>query len=175
MALTLVVEDGTGLSTANSYCSLADADAYHERRLHSQVWRQVADPASQDQKKAALVWATRLLDEQCDWLGSRSTLTQALGWPRRDVLGRFGDEFYDSDEVPQVVKEATAELARLLIEEDRPRKSEESMNLTSKSASGKSKSYGPRDNRRGAFLPPSVLSLLGPFTRTRSSFRVVRV
>ena len=38
MADTLVVEDGTGKTTANTYISLDDADTYHENRLHVSDW-----------------------------------------------------------------------------------------------------------------------------------------
>jgi hypothetical protein len=38
MAATFVVEDGTGLATANSYLSEADADTYHENHDYPLAW-----------------------------------------------------------------------------------------------------------------------------------------
>ncbi len=49
-----------GASNANSYCSRADGDAYHEAHLYASAWT----GATADQKDAALFWATRLLDEK---------------------------------------------------------------------------------------------------------------
>ena len=54
--LTLVKEDGTGKSDANSYASVADADAYHEGHLYASAWT----GATTADKEKALVMATRL-------------------------------------------------------------------------------------------------------------------
>ncbi len=110
----IVVETGAGLSSATSYCSEDDADSYHENRLHSTVWT----GASSDDKEAALVWATRLLDEQVVWNGFKKTSAQALAWPRSYVYDREG-YLVSSSIVPTAVKNATAELARYLISSDR--------------------------------------------------------
>lgn len=112
MALVLIVEDGSEVAGANSYASLAQGDAYHEGRLHSSAWTG-ADNAT---KETALVMASRLLDGNVQWLGHRMTITQQLGWPRCGVEWE-GHEI-PSDTVPQPVRNATIELARLLITTD---------------------------------------------------------
>ena len=38
MAVTLIVEDGTGVTGANTYISLADAETYFDTRLDTGVW-----------------------------------------------------------------------------------------------------------------------------------------
>jgi hypothetical protein len=38
MAATLVVEDGTGLSTANSYATAANGDTYHDKHYYATDW-----------------------------------------------------------------------------------------------------------------------------------------
>lgn len=75
--MSLTVEDGTGLATADSYASRADADAYHAARGNA-AWA----AASTDARDAALRKATQYLDTRYRWVGNRSTLTQALEWPR---------------------------------------------------------------------------------------------
>lgn len=75
--MPLTVEDGTGLATADSYASRADADAYHAARGNA-AWA----AASTDARDAALRKATQYLDTRYRWVGNRSTLTQALEWPR---------------------------------------------------------------------------------------------
>ena len=78
MSITLVKEDGTGLANANAYASAADGDAYHAGHLYATAWTGATD----DQKAAALVMATRLIDGQYQFNGLRSQSGQALQWPR---------------------------------------------------------------------------------------------
>lgn len=75
--MPLTVEDGTGLATADSYASRAEADAYHAARGNA-AWA-AASTAARD---AALRRATQYLDTRYRWVGNRLTLTQALEWPR---------------------------------------------------------------------------------------------
>lgn len=110
---TLVVEDGTGLSTSNAYCTVDEADLYHEMRLHNAVWTEASD----DDKEIAIMWATKLLDNNITWDGLKYTEDQALDWPRDGVLDRGGYEI-DVDEIPQFLKDATAEFAFWLIAAD---------------------------------------------------------
>lgn len=115
MAVTLVVETGSGLDTANSYATAAQGDDYHQQHLHDTTWT----AATQEEKESALVWATRLLDEQVQWYGYKSSFEQALEWPRQGVYDRDGRNLINYDEIPTWLKHATAELARYLIAEDR--------------------------------------------------------
>lgn len=110
---TLVVEDGTGLSTSNAYCTKDEADEYHEMRLHNTTWTTAATAT----QEAAIMWATKLLDNNISWDGLKYTEDQALEWPRDGVYDRGGYEI-DVDEVPQFLKDATAEFAFWLIASD---------------------------------------------------------
>lgn len=112
MALTL--DASIGGAASNSYTTRAQGDSYHEARLFVTDWTGAADI----DKDAALVWATRLLDNHFDWQGGKFTLTQALRWPRFGALDRDG-ELIDSAELPTSLIEAVSELARLLILGDR--------------------------------------------------------
>ena len=113
MASALVVTPGDG--SANSYCSRAFADTYHGDRLHSATWTD-ADEATKD---AALLMATRVLDQQFVWAGVRSTPgSQRLEWPRDGLLNDEGDLALSSAEIPERLQNAAAEFARLLIETD---------------------------------------------------------
>lgn len=109
--MTLKPEDGTGLIDANSYASQAQADAYHDGRLHSLAWT-AASPTVKDR---ALAMATTVLDATTRWQGARKTAGQALAWPR---TGASFDGLEVTDAVPTPVVQATSELARLLIAED---------------------------------------------------------
>jgi hypothetical protein len=119
MALSIVKEDGTGKTDANSYASAADGDAYHEGHLYASAWT----AASTANKEAALVMATRLIDSQYQFNGHRADSDQALQWPREgchdpDADGWNGGTVADSV-VPKVVVEATCEMARELLIQDR--------------------------------------------------------
>ena len=113
MASALVVTPGDG--SANSYCSRAVANTYHENRLHAATWTDADDVT----KDAALLMATRVLDQQFVWAGVRSTPgSQALEWPRDGLLNDEGDLALDRATIPGRLEDATAEFARLLIETD---------------------------------------------------------
>lgn len=119
MAITLVVEDGTGKSNANSYASIANGDAYHDAHLYATDWTGATDAT----KDKALAMATRQLDEKFRWDGTKESETNALQWPRHGTTDRGGWAI-DSDEIPQDLINATAELARLLIGTDRTAESD---------------------------------------------------
>ena len=118
MALTLIKEDGTGNADANSYASRTDGNAYHEGHVAASVWTSATDA----QKEAALVMATRALDALFRFGGWKATGTQALQWPRSecpDVEHAGGEEYLAEDAVPACVRDATCELARQFLAEDR--------------------------------------------------------
>jgi len=99
---------------ANSYCSLAEADAYHDTHLYATNWLE----ATTLKQKQALIMATRLLDQLCNWKGYDYVDTQVLRWPRKYVYTLDGVKLTDNT-IPQFLKDATAEFARYLISEDR--------------------------------------------------------
>jgi hypothetical protein len=127
MALTLIKEDGTGRSDANAYASVADGDAYHDGHLYATAWTAV--PA--DQKAVALVMATRLIDAEYQFNGTRTTSVQGLQWPRAmcpepdnvhvpiSVLLPIPYDYVQYDTVPKAVIQATCEMARELLIADR--------------------------------------------------------
>lgn len=102
-----------GALDANSYLTLAEANAYHQARLHNDEWQAATEP----NKEAALLWATRLLDREM-WSGRRTNELQGLRWPRTGIYDQ--DDFWiGQDVIPQFLKNATAELAFLLLQSDR--------------------------------------------------------
>jgi len=63
--MALVLNATPGAADANSYATVADADAYHEGHLYASAWTS----ASNTTKEQALVMATRWLDAQVRWAG----------------------------------------------------------------------------------------------------------
>ena len=103
-----------GADDANSYLDVAGGDAYHDAHLYGSSWFE----ASTQQKTVGLIWATRLLDQHFTWFGSIASQDQALRWPRAASYDNDG-RLLANDEIPVVIQNATAELARWLIETDR--------------------------------------------------------
>ncbi len=114
MAVSVVTTIGS--ASANSYCSVADANTYHkEKRYHSdETWGEYGTT----DKGRALIWATRLLDEQTDWFGTIVYPDGALRWPRYDVWDLDG-YMLSSSAYPTFLVDATAEYAYHLLTEDR--------------------------------------------------------
>jgi len=104
--MTLVVEDGTGLSTAEAYISEADADIYFDGTGENVAWDAVVN------KEIALRTAAQHMRAKYGtrWQGRRVRQEQALDWPRYNVADRDG-WYVDSDIVPVNVQRANAILA----------------------------------------------------------------
>lgn len=119
MAITIIVEDGTAKTDANSYISRADANSYLEAHAEAATWAALSDAA----KDALLVRGTRALDDLLSWAGYRVTATQALEWPRQgvpwagphpSVEGQpqtIDFDTWPTNQIPTQLKAATAEAA----------------------------------------------------------------
>ena len=106
--MAIIVEDGTGLATAESYISVADASTYFTARGNT-TWAALATDAL---REAALRKATEYMigAYRYRWQGGRVYPTvQALDWPRLGVV--VDGAFVDNDSVPTIIARACAELA----------------------------------------------------------------
>jgi hypothetical protein len=97
-----------GASNANSYLSIADADSIADSMVGTLAW----SSATEENKIKALLTATNGL-ETLEWIGSRTSTTQALAWPRTNAS--CGDKTPESDEIPREVQLATFDLANALL------------------------------------------------------------
>lgn len=111
MALTIIATPKA--TNSNAFATVAEADAYNEAHVGGATWAAATD----ESKKAAIIMATRTLDNYLVWRGWRTERTQALSWPRGALFTEDGIEI-DPDVMPQFMINATSELARRLIEED---------------------------------------------------------
>ena len=105
--MTIVVEDGTGLSTAESYISVADATTYFTARGNT-TWAAISTDAL---REAYLRQATEYMIStyRRRWQGVRLDEDQALDWPRQGVVvDSWG---VDDDSVPTIIERACAEYA----------------------------------------------------------------
>jgi len=113
--MSIVLVSTVGAANSNTYSTLAESETYFESTLYPGSW----SSATEGNKNIALVMATRLLDEQIQWDGLPTDDVQALQWPREYVTQRNNSQdYYDNDELPTWLLEATSEFAKFLLGED---------------------------------------------------------
>lgn len=132
--MTIIAEDGTGLATAETYCTVAEATTYFTN-IGNAAWAALASDAIREQclRKATAFMLGRY---RARWAGTRKSTTQALDWPRslvpiKDAPNLYGGSasYYDDSSVPTNIKNACASLAlrassaTLLADQTRTKKS----------------------------------------------------
>lgn len=108
-----------GAATANSYVTLSEAQTFLQAHLSTEAWNTLPPGSTQHLftvQAIALMQATRLLDAQVRWAGTRATTTQALAWPRQGVVDEDG-LLLASTVVPGAIRQATTVYALALLEE----------------------------------------------------------
>ncbi len=118
MAITLTAT--VGGASSNTLATLAEAETYMAERLHGDAWT----TATSEQKKAALVWAGKLMNT-LQWWGSTvdQVTPQAMAWPRDDVYDRDGNEIAGTI-IPNDIKYGQIEWAFALVQEDLQKESD---------------------------------------------------
>ena len=112
--MTLIVETGSGSSTAESYISVADADTYHINHGNA-TWATLTTTVKEQLLRKATDYMVAVY--RLKWDGYRYINTQALDWPRiyvpvRDICSvNAFPQYVDFDVVPAQVKNGCAELA----------------------------------------------------------------
>lgn len=169
MPLTLVTTPGA--SDANSYATVAEANAYNDSVMAPEVWTEADVPT----KNRALVTATRLLDAHVPWAGQRAFVGQALMWPRYGVFAaRDANWLISHYVIPQEVKNATAELARRLIEFGMPDVASDTAGMKSFKAGPIEVEWEPGANAaREDMIDRYVLDMISHLTVSRSSGGIV--
>lgn len=127
MPVTFVVEDGTGVTNANAYVSVEEANVYNDHHPHGDKWVTFGTA----DKQRSIIMATRLLDDEVQWNGkptfnlassisssNTTAKTQPLRYPRSGVTDQDGYTL-DHNRIPTFLKNAASELARYLASTDR--------------------------------------------------------
>lgn len=164
MAATL--DPTVGGIAANTYASLAEAQAYCDARLSVEAWT----GAVSDVRTRALISATARIEQE-DFVGARESDTQALSFPRSgvDVDGIAIDDHV----VPERVKRAQLELALVLLNSDGDFLADSGLEGFNEVKVGPL-SVVP-NHRQAAALPATVRRLLRPFLTSPSSSGVTLV
>lgn len=108
--MALIVEDGSVVSGAESYTSVASADTYIANYLNSSTW--VAQATAD--KERFLRRATQYIDNLYGprFSGIKVGTDQSLDWPRANA--EIEDYTFDSDAIPLQLEHAVAEVATKL-------------------------------------------------------------
>lgn len=166
-----VAEDGSGLTNANSYCSVAFADSYFAEYSNPAAWRD----ASVAKKKNALREATAYLSRTYGyrWRGLVYSTSQSLDWPREGVLD--GDDLlvYETDDMPRKLQVATCMVAKRVLAgvdltPDVSPDDDRVLSMSMSSASGASVSKTFAGTRRSAPKFTEVEQILRPLLRDGS-------
>lgn len=168
--MAITVEDGTGLTTADSFISLVDAAAYHTARGNS-AWT-----GTDTVKEQALVRATSYLEQKygLKWAGYRKTSTQALSWPRQFVPmpNLLIPEYITDTSVPTEIKNACAILALKALSAELV--SDEERAVISESVSGAvSVTYSEFSQQQKVY--PEITMLLNRYLAASSGLQMIRV
>lgn len=91
-----------------TYISVDYANEFWDARINP-IW----DNASQEEKQAAIIWATEALDSMFEYPGRIQNINQKLNFPRIDAYDKQGRLLRG---IPDPVKRATAYLAGQHIE-----------------------------------------------------------
>lgn len=112
--MTLIIEDGSGVSGANSYWSLSSISSYFTNIGKSSGWSTLATG-----QEAASIRATYYMESALDWIGTKALSTNSLEWPRRNVTDK-NSYFISSTCIPLQIKWIQAELAYRFLNGDDP-------------------------------------------------------
>lgn len=107
------IDATVGGASSNSYATLLEATAYQSTRTFATAWLDL----DEDVQIASLIEACRTINATFVWTGSAADDVQVLSWPRIGMYTRNGFAI-SSTSIPQELKDAQSELARLLTVDD---------------------------------------------------------
>lgn len=110
----VTVEDGSGMSNADSYLSLSDATARVGMRGGATAWAAKTEAERNDMLRASAQFGIDAMFGT-EWAGVRTRNTQALDWPRMGVVDRRRSYPVLSNEIPDGVKWAQVEFLMALL------------------------------------------------------------
>lgn len=110
----MALDTTVGGASSNSYNTLVEFDQYLTEHVSGAVALAVTPDAK---KEAGLITAARVFDAMFLWNGAPASTTQRRAFPRVGLLDRNGVAL-DGLSIPIEVKEAHAELARLMLQSD---------------------------------------------------------
>ncbi len=129
---TFVVEDGTIVAGANSYATVEFGDAYSSDYGAPAEWENATTARKQEALRVGTAWLDHAYGGR--WKGYLVDDDQSLDWPRSGVYDPRGRS-YDSNEIPNRLKQALCEVAIRFLQGDElyPDVDPDSIGVTSES------------------------------------------
>jgi len=116
--VAIVVETGAIVSGANSYVSVAEADAYHAARGNT-AWADTSDVL----KEAALIRSAEMLESMYrgHWIGYKTNNNvavspQPLAWPRKKLVDSETEPLVDIDGIDIGINSIPAQIEKAQLE-----------------------------------------------------------
>lgn len=108
--MSLIAEDGSNVAGAESYETVAGADLYHSNRGNA-AWAALSTTAKEQSLRKATDYMAQAYRKR--WRGYRSYATQALDWPRQQIVidDSVLNSWIDYTTIPTEIKAACSELA----------------------------------------------------------------
>lgn len=100
--MALIVEDGTIVTGAESYISVADADTYLAKFGKDAVWTTLTEGA----KEILLRVSNSYMDTKYYWKGKQATAGHTTNWPRSEVY--IEENLLSSITIPEDISNANA-------------------------------------------------------------------
>jgi hypothetical protein len=160
------------MEAKTAYITSDEADIYYQGKVNGDKWNAM-DLAS---RLRALIEASTILDE-IDYLGDKADIQQEHEFPRYLIDRDFDNVLYDTDNVPLIIKYATAELALLLLS-GFDRNKVISNNIVAKSEFGSVKTTYDRSGIppwAKVGVTPEIWYLIQPLVRDPNTINISRV
>lgn len=107
--MALIVENGTGVTNANSYCDLEYIKFYC-------INRGLDLPSNDTAVEHAALLAMNYIESKCEYFdGHVANKTQSLCYPRKNAI--FNGYTLDADEIPEALKKAVAHATYLVTDD----------------------------------------------------------
>lgn len=116
--MAIIVETGTGITSANAYVSVQDVVNYHTGSTSASVISWLALPSST--QEYSIVMAARIIDNYYEWNGDRqyNDSVNLLSWPRVDAYNLCSGYTIPESYIPANLKYANMELAIDIVSND---------------------------------------------------------
>jgi len=155
----MALDATVGTTTANSYVTLAEAIAYFQDRAATELWD------DSDEQSQLLITASRLIDWQLQFAGTKTNELQSMQFPRTGITLPSGYAV-PSDTIPTDVKMAVFELALSSVEADRVADNPLAGLDTVTAGPLTIKSSNPTQNPTAPVIPNHVRAILAGYLAT---------
>ena len=165
--MAIVIDATVAGATANSYQTLAEADAYFEASVNHAEWEYYTDA---DDRTRALLQATREIDSLM-YEGVKYTLEQSLKFPREDNNGKIYGWDYANDVViiPIAIQRGCNECALWLLKHDANDTVAQTANRGIKSVSMGGTSFSGMSKNAAGTVGPEAAKHIDPYLKRSSS------